>query len=137
MVLSGQYPFVPPMWFPMVDVRDVARAHIEAMTNSKAQGRYLTSNGHAWLMDLANYAREEYPELPIPTKTLPVFMFKFFGLFDKRLDAGILKENTVEGLHVDGSKIEKELGFEYQYDTRQSMLDHSKSLLDFGLVPLK
>ena len=134
-VLSGQYPFVPPMWFPMVDVRDVAAAHVACLENPAARGRYLTCNGHGWLMDLANYAREKYPELPIPTRQLYVFMFKFFGLFDKRLDAGILKENTVEGLHVDASKIERELGFKYQYDMRQSMLDHSKSLLDAGLVP--
>jgi nucleoside-diphosphate-sugar epimerase len=133
--LSGQYPFIPPLNFPMVDVRDVASAHIACVENENAKGRYLTSNGHGWLLDLAKIAREKYyPEYSVPDKQLPVWLFKVVGYFDKRLDKGLLQESTQEGLKVDASKICKDLDFKYQYEMKQSMLDHCQSLIDFNLI---
>lgn len=35
LILSGQYPMLPPLWFPMVDVRDCAAAHVFALENEK------------------------------------------------------------------------------------------------------
>lgn len=167
LILSGQYPLLPPLWFPMVDVRDVARVHVECILHKRKKkggkkmeeeekdeetettdkgmryldgisGRYLVCNGHNWLMDLANYAREVYgDQYPIPRRTLPVWLFKLVGRFDSRLDAGVLQENTQEGLHVDASKVCKVLNFNYQYDTRQSMLDHCESLIQHQLVGKK
>jgi hypothetical protein len=64
---------------------------------SKASGRYLTSNGHHWLMDLANFARKKFPDYPIPSRTLPVWLFKIVGRFDSRMDKSLLHDNTVEG----------------------------------------
>jgi nucleoside-diphosphate-sugar epimerase len=136
LIMTGQYPLLPPLWFPMVDVRDVAAAHVLAVDNDKAQGRYLTCNGHHWLIELAQMARERFPERPIPKHTLPVWLFKIVGRFDSRLDKGLLQENTVEGLHVDASKISS-LGFKYQYDIKTSLQDHCQSLVDHGLVDKK
>jgi nucleoside-diphosphate-sugar epimerase len=76
LILSGQYPLLPPLWFPMVDVRDCATAHVLALENENATGRYITCNGHNWLMDLANFARERFPTCPIPKRSLPVWLFK-------------------------------------------------------------
>lgn len=95
-MLNGTYPLLPPLWFPMVDVRDVAKAHILALEHPAANGRYLVCNGHQWLMDLANWIRQVYPTFPVPKYSMPVWAFKVVGLFDKRIDKGVLKENTQE-----------------------------------------
>ena len=134
MILNGSYPFLPPLFFPMIDVRDCADAHVVCFEHPKAEGRYLTCNGHHWLMDLANFARETFPKYPIPSRTLYVWFFKFVGQFDKRMDKGLLQENTKECLHVDASKICKELGFEYKYSIKQATIDHCQSLIDHKLV---
>ena len=42
-ITNGQSPAIIDIGFPVVDVRDVARAHIRAMENPSASGRYLVS----------------------------------------------------------------------------------------------
>ncbi len=133
LIMSGQYPLLPPLWFPMVDVRDCAAAHVLAVEDGRATGRYLTCNGHHWIMELADFARTRFPERPIPKRTLPVWLFKIVGRFDKRMDKGLLHENTVQGLSVDASHI-CSLGFAYQYDIKTSAIDHCQSLVDHGLL---
>ncbi|SDC97204.1 SDR family oxidoreductase [Glycomyces harbinensis] len=47
-LLAGQVPAYPNLWFPIVDVRDVAGAHLAAMTAPAAAGqRFLVSSGPA------------------------------------------------------------------------------------------
>ena len=40
-VLNGKIPMVPDAAFPMVDVRDVAKLHVQALTHSKVAGKDL------------------------------------------------------------------------------------------------
>ena len=124
---------LPPLWFPMVDVRDVARSHLFLLEHAEASGRFLVCNGHFWLMQLADVLRGEFPDRPIPSRTLPVWLFKIVGRFDKRMDRSLLYENTVEGLHVDTGKIEG-LGFKYEYDIPRAAIDHARSLVEHGLL---
>lgn len=42
---NGQSPAIIDIGFPIIDVRDVARAHIKAMETQSAEGRYLVSAG--------------------------------------------------------------------------------------------
>lgn len=44
-VTNGQSPAIIDISFPVVDVRDVARAHVKAMETPSASGRYLVSAG--------------------------------------------------------------------------------------------
>lgn len=47
-ILAGALPGYPDLWFPVVDVRDVAAAHVLAMTTPEAAGqRFLVSSGPA------------------------------------------------------------------------------------------
>ena len=47
-------PMVPKIHFPVVDVRDVARAHINAMTVPEAAGnRHLLAPDEGWFKDMA------------------------------------------------------------------------------------
>ncbi len=47
-MLAGRLPGFPDLWLPIVDVRDVARAHVLAMTAPRAAGqRILISGGPA------------------------------------------------------------------------------------------
>ncbi len=45
LMLDGKYPAIPPINFPVVDVRDLALVHVRAMTLAEAGGRRLLSAG--------------------------------------------------------------------------------------------
>jgi len=51
-LLTGKYPFVMDLHWAIVDVRDVAKSHIIAMENSKANGRYICSGTSANLDEI-------------------------------------------------------------------------------------
>lgn len=44
-VLRGKYPGLPDVYIPLVDVRDVAEAHLRAITMNPPSGRYITAEG--------------------------------------------------------------------------------------------
>jgi nucleoside-diphosphate-sugar epimerase len=53
---------VPELWFGLVDVRDVARAHIAACLTPAARGRYILCAESASLWDIARRLRAEFGE---------------------------------------------------------------------------
>jgi nucleoside-diphosphate-sugar epimerase len=42
--MMGKYPGLPNIYVPLVDVRDVAEAHIKALNEDVETGRYIVSN---------------------------------------------------------------------------------------------
>jgi len=131
-LLSGEYPLYPPLWWPSCDVRDVARAHLLTLRSEKAEGRYIINNGHGWMSSYTTILKEKYPEAPIPSICMPVWVFSMASWFDKRIDKATVKEQTKEGVEIDGSKIERDLGFEYKYELKTSLLDTAESMVKHG-----
>jgi nucleoside-diphosphate-sugar epimerase len=43
-IMMGKYPGLPNIYVPLVDVRDVADAHIKALNEDVESGRYIISN---------------------------------------------------------------------------------------------
>ncbi|KAL3465746.1 NAD(P)-binding protein [Aspergillus heterothallicus] len=71
---------VPDMWFAIVDVRDVAAAHIRAAETSDSHGRYILADRttHSFV-ELASILRSITGSSRIPTHSLPNFMVRMFG----------------------------------------------------------
>ena len=60
-LLERKMPMVPHLNLPIVDVRDVATAHIRAMTAPQAAGeRHLVHSANIWLDDLAKILDKEF-----------------------------------------------------------------------------
>ena len=60
-LLEHQVPMLPHLNFPIVDVRDVATAHIRAMTAPQAAGeRHLVHAGNIWMEDMAKILANEF-----------------------------------------------------------------------------
>lgn len=84
--LDGSVPAVPPLAFGVVDVRDIARAHVEAMVRPEAAGeRFLMSADELWFKDVAAILRQAYPDRKIPASQMPVWLAKIFALFTPAL----------------------------------------------------
>lgn len=104
-IITGSIAALPNLYFPIVDVRDVAAAHLEAMVSAEAAGeRVLLSNGPALSMsDIAATIRENVPDVAakVPTRTVPNVVVRFGALFNSEFrsivpDLGVAKNTSNE-----------------------------------------
>lgn len=88
-VLTGGMRALPHLYLPIVDVRDVAAAHVLAMTSRDAAGqRFLLSNGPAIeLKDIAATLRARLGEAArnAPTRTVPNVAVRVGAVLSPRL----------------------------------------------------
>ena len=89
-MLSGKIPMVPEAAFPMVDVRDVAKLHVKAMTQSEVAGERFIASGTEPIgfSDIAQILINAGYKGP-STRKAPGFILKFMALFDREA-AGML-----------------------------------------------
>jgi dihydroflavonol-4-reductase len=80
-LLERAMPGVPRIHLGLVDVRDVATAHVLAMTSDKAAGqRFILCSDTAWMRAIAEVlAQAGYR---VPTLELPNFVVRIAGLFN-------------------------------------------------------
>lgn len=100
-MLDGAMPGFPNLFIPIVDVRDVATAHVLAMTTPEAAGeRFLLSAGPAIAMkEIGAILRTALGEAAsrVPTRTLPDAVVRIAALFSPELrsiapDLGYVKK---------------------------------------------
>jgi nucleoside-diphosphate-sugar epimerase len=83
-LLKGALPGIPNFGFNTVDVRDVADAHIRAMTAPGAAGqRFIAGSGWTWMADIARVLREKLGARAskVPTRRLPNFLLRALAIF--------------------------------------------------------
>jgi nucleoside-diphosphate-sugar epimerase len=125
-LLDREMPGVPRVHFGLVDVRDVATAHVLAMTSDKAAGqRFILSSDAAWMREIAEVlAQGGYR---VPTRELPNFMVRIAAIFDPTIRL-ILKDLGKPFL-ITSEKAQRLLGWsgrsmkEMALDTAQSQRD--------------
>lgn len=134
MMLRGKYPGTPRMSFPVVDVRDVAKAHRLALeAGEPSGGRYLVASEPAWMIDIARALREGLGDegRKVPTRQLPDSLVRFVALFDRAARTSVPKL----GLHsrFDNSLTRKALGMDF-IPLKESAPAMARSLIALGLV---
>jgi dihydroflavonol-4-reductase len=86
--LKGKDPMLPKIGFAMVDVRDVAEAHLRALQRPATAGkRYAAVAGSMWMPDMGAVLKAAYPTRRIATRTAPAFLLRILALFDPALRA--------------------------------------------------
>lgn len=84
-LLARELPGTAKLGFPWVDVRDVASAHIAAMTIPEAAGqRFCCAIEFGWIDEVADILAKRFrPEgWKVPTRKLPSFLVRVFAIFD-------------------------------------------------------
>ena len=132
--MTGAYPAVPPVAFPVVDVRDLAKLHVRAMTNDKTPGRRLIGSANTITMaDMAKIIKNKFPDFArkIPTRQLPKFMVHLISIFDRTLKT-IIPDLGVTP--VAKSQYVTELtGVEFR-PADQAVIAAAQSLIDHDIV---
>ena len=98
-MLNGDFPRVPRMAIPIIDVRDCAAIHVAAMTTKDAGGRRMIAAGQTiWFKEIGDILRAAYPAREkLPAGDIPNFVMHLMALFDDRVkvllaDLGIFNE---------------------------------------------
>jgi len=142
LMLSGQLPMALPFRLSVIDVRDVARAHVFVLEHEDAQGRYIlgldpkTSSVNP--VDMMAVLKRHFPDSPIPHLhyEIPTFFNHILARADPRIDEYMLYPAKFMDKHpgYDDSRL-RSLGFKYNYrNTSQTLIDAADSMIALGIV---
>jgi nucleoside-diphosphate-sugar epimerase len=124
---------VPELWNGMVDVRDVASAHIKAGYTPEASGRHIIVSGEATLLDLAHILRNHFGDgYPFPKKQAPKFLFWLIGPIYGHTRKYVSK-NAGTRIRFDNRYSKTDLGMSY-IPIEQTVKEHFQQILDDGLL---
>lgn len=124
---------VPMLEFGIVDVREVATAHILAGLNSSAEGRFVLSAYTASLLQMAIILRTRFPQYPLPTRQLPKFLVKLVAPIAAGVSRKFVQKNVGYALRFDNSRSKDVLDVQYRPLT-ETLCDHFQQMIDDGLL---
>jgi dihydroflavonol-4-reductase len=133
-LLRGEMPMVPKILLEVVDVRDVAWAHIAAMTIPAAGGQRLLATGEMISMpSIAKHLRDELGNAAnnVPKRAMPDVALRLLARRKPELQAilpGLGRRNT----HT-VAKAQAILGWERR-PAKVAVLDCARSLIEHSLV---
>jgi len=132
--LAREMPGSPKFGISLVDVRDVATAHIAAMTAPEAAGhRYICNTEFRWMGQIAEQLNREFGPSghPVPTRVLPNFVVRLVALFDPVVryivpDLGSRRD-------YDSAAIRRDLNWKTR-PIDESVRATAESLIELGVV---
>ncbi len=127
-MLTGHFKMsmIPPAGIPMSDVRDLAKIHVLAMTEEKANGKRLiptTSRAYSF-MEIAKILKDNgYSK--VSTKKGPIFMIKLMSLFDREVKGMV----PIVGKSVSADNTETKEIFDWEpIPFEKTILDCARSI---------
>lgn len=125
-LLAREVPGVPQLYFPIVDVRDVAEAHVLAMTSRAAAGeRFILSSEGAWFREIAETL--EQAGYHVPTREVPNWLVTVLSWFDPTIK--LVVDDLGWKYDPSNEKARKLLGFQPRA-IKESLIDTAKSITD-------
>jgi nucleoside-diphosphate-sugar epimerase len=120
---------VMELWFGVVDVRDVAKAHFQAWFKSDASGRHILCSDSIPLLEIANILREKYGnKYPFPKSNAPKplawLIAPMFGMTRK-----YVAKNVGYPVKFDNSYTKKDLEMDFR-PIKETVLDHFQQLIE-------
>jgi dihydroflavonol-4-reductase len=120
-------------WTGIVDVRDVAKAHIKAGYTPEASGRHIVVSGEASLWGITKILQEHFKDAyPFPQRKVPKFLFWLIAPMLGFTRKYVIK-NTGIRIKFDNSYSKKDLGMSY-ITIEQTVKDHFQQIIDDGLL---
>jgi len=111
-VLKGKDPMLPDLKFALVDVRDVAQMHVEAIANDSTKGqRILASAGTKSFIEIAKLLKATYPKSKVKTGKAPTFLIRVLSLFDGSIKS--ILPQLGKPMNVNDSKAHRLLGISF------------------------
>jgi len=118
-IMTGAYPVVMGLEFAIVDVRDVAKAHILASESPEASGRFLVVEHVITMKNLCEFLIQNYPleSEKVPTGNLDCglgnVLMKGAAKFQEAGVSDFLSTNLGKKIEIDNTKIKNTFKFEF------------------------
>lgn len=136
MMLSGHLPGFFDIYLPVIDVRDLAKAHILALEIPNAAGeRFIISNDESLSMKrigmiLKNHLGEAGKK--IPTRSIPSFILKFVALFSSMArevipDLGVNRK-------MSSASAGKILHWKPDYTVEETIISAGRSIIEKNIL---
>lgn len=110
-MITGKMPMVPDVGMGMVDVRDVARLHVAAMTADDAAGRrFIAASAEPVEMVWAAGVLKDAGWSKASTRRAPGVLMRIIGLFDRNVRG--MRPYLGHRVHLDNSATLEVLGWE-------------------------
>lgn len=137
-LVRGRYPGLMALTWGLVDVRDVAAAHVRALTAPEAQGRYICAAETRSMREVADAIRRSGFAAPkLPQAALDGAVGTGLArLMSYTQSAGVgsyLRTHLGKVPRFDNSKIRRDLGLEFR-DVDRSILETLEDLRRWGHV---
>ncbi|CDW88524.1 nad-dependent epimerase dehydratase [Stylonychia lemnae] len=132
-IMTGEIPGAPKILMPIVDVRDVALAHLRAIqVKEAANQRFIVSDSSLWFKDIILTLAAKYPEgFKINTSDIKYCTMKIASWFDA--SAKTLIGYWGVDYQLDNSKSKSILGLEYTPAT-EAIVEMAESFIKNGLL---
>jgi dihydroflavonol-4-reductase len=135
-ILTGVFPGVLAMNWGLVDVRDAARAHVLAMENESASGRYLCAGESQTMAQVVQILRDHgYGGYKLPSRDMRGWFgtaLVKLGSYTQAAGSGAyMRTHVGKTMRYDNAKIRTELGLEFTPPS-QSIPDTIDSLIAWG-----
>lgn len=133
-MVNGKFAMgVPDFYFGIVDVRDVAQAHINAGFLEKASGRHALVAETKRAIEIATMLKDKFQnKYKIAKVVLPNFMIYIAGPL-QGFSWKYLRRNLGIKFHFDNSYSKADLGIEYR-SLQDTFVDHVEQLDKDGLI---
>ena len=133
-MMDGSLPATARLYFPVIDVRDVAEAHVRAMTSTDAGGHRFPLGGETIaFQEFADIIRRAMPEFDktLPRFAVPDWVVRTFAPFDADMRANVGELGVIR--RTDSSDAVKLLGHPL-VPVEDAVLATARSLVAQGIV---
>ena len=127
------YPAAPDLWMGVVDVRDVAQAHLKAGFTPTAKGCHIINAANTTALAMGKILRAKFGDkYKFPKFTAPKVLIWLVAPVAK-LTRKFVLQNVGYKIAFDNRKSIRELGMNYR-PLEQTVCDHFQQVLDDGLL---
>lgn len=131
-ILTRKDPAVPNIGFVCVDVRDVAKMHVNAIDREASFGkRYIAADCFVWFAEFAEVLAVKFPQYNVITRRAPNWLIRIMAMFDGDLksvsqDLGVKREASNLAATTD-------LDIEFR-DVKTSTIETAQYFIDNEMV---
>lgn len=124
---------VPKLLLGVVDVREVAKAHLLAAFTPSAKGRYILNANELSMLAIAKILRTKYGSFyPFPRMEAPTFIVWAFGPLMGPITRDFIRRNVGLPLKFDNRR-SRDLGVLYRA-VEETFVEHFQQVIDDGLL---
>ncbi|WP_269585758.1 NAD-dependent epimerase/dehydratase family protein [Roseibium sp. Sym1] len=122
----------PKLGIGVVDVRDLARAHMAAGFSADAEGRHIISGHNTNILELGKSLIDKYGDrYPVPRKSLPKWIVWAVGPLVSGISRKFVTNNVDVKWRADNTKSRHALGMSYR-PYKESMEDMFQQMIEAG-----